>query len=245
MNIIVLIIDSYDLELYNELRTLWKLYMNLNSSIKCFFLYGHEHLDVQVKEEQNSLTANVKDSLQPGIYEKTSLALNYLINTYPNTDYFIRTNISSFWVWDMLLEFLKNKPMQNYISSPNNDFPSGCGMIMTKDIAQLWANSYNSDYKNIHLDDVAFGYILQNNSIDISIGYRYDIFELFSRNLLFEYTKYMNNYEKIYAMLIDIIENISENAYHIRLKLGHKNNRICFESKCLKYLIKKHYSISE
>ena len=245
MNIIVLIIDSYDLELYNELRILWKLYMNLNSSIKCFFLYGHEHLDVQVKEEQNSLTVNVKDSLQPGIYEKTSLALNYLINTYPNTNYFIRTNISSFWVWDILLEFLKNKPTQHYISSPNNDFPSGCGMIMTKDIAQLWANSYNSDYKNIHLDDVAFGYILQNNSIDISIGYRYDIFELFSRNLLFEYTKYMNNYEKIYAMLIDIIENISENTYHIRLKLGHENNRICFESKCLVYLIKKHYLIGE
>jgi hypothetical protein len=245
MNIIVLIIDSNDLELYKELRTLWKLYMNLNTSIKCFFLYGQEDLKTEVQEQENNLTIRVKESLQPGIYEKTSLALNYLINTYPNTNYFIRTNISSFWVWDMLLEFVKNKPMQNYISSPNNDFPSGCGMIMTKDVAQLWANNYNSHTKYIYLDDVAFGHVLMNNNINISIGYRYDIIELFSKNLICNYTKYVNNYEYIYKMLIDILENIPENTYHVRLKLGHINNRICFESKCLEYLIKKHYLIGE
>jgi hypothetical protein len=44
MNVIVLIIDSYDLEVYNELRELWKVYMNLHSSIKCYFLYGNENL---------------------------------------------------------------------------------------------------------------------------------------------------------------------------------------------------------
>lgn len=245
MNIIVLIIDSYDLELYKELRTLWKLYMNLNSSIRCYFLYGHEHLDTQVKEEENSLTVNIKDSLQPGIFEKTSLALNYLLEKYPNTDYFIRTNISSFWVWDMLLQYLQNKPTQHYISSSNKDFPTGCGMIMTKDIATLWANNYNSHFKNIYLDDVAFGHILMTNNIQISIGFRYDIFNSLYNMLLLNQEYYINNSKNLVNMIHQIVDNIPENMYHIRLKLINDYYRNHCEPTCMKYLIKKHYLISE
>lgn len=110
MKIIVLIIDSFDLDLYKDLRELWKLYMNLNPNIECYFLYGDENINDEVYEEKNILKVKVKDSLQPGIYDKTSLALQYCLEKYPETDYYIRTNISSFWNWEMLMYFLQNKP---------------------------------------------------------------------------------------------------------------------------------------
>ena len=145
----------------------------------------------------------------------------------------------------MLLEFLKHKPLQKYISSPNKDFPSGCGMIMSKDIADLWANNYNSHFKNVYLDDVAFGHVLINNNILISNGFRYDIYNKFYENLLSNQEYYMNNKEDLVNMINSIVNNIPENMFHIRLKLINDYFRTNYEPTFLKYLIQKHYLISE
>jgi hypothetical protein len=245
MRIIVLIIDSNDLEVYKLLRKEWERYMNIDNSVKSYFVYGDETVHDNIIEENNKLIIKNKDNLKPGIFEKTSKALKYLTEKYPNTDYFIRTNISSFWIWENLLDFLYNKPTTNYISSVVTDSnPAGCGIIMSKDMAQLWANNYDVSYKYKVLDDVCFGYLLYSNSITIQNALRYDIIQYMTviYNDKERFLQY-NTVDKIKNIINEVLEIIPENTYHIRLKLVNENDRELLEPYFLDKLIRYYYKV--
>jgi hypothetical protein len=153
----------------------WRRYMNKNPNIKSFFIM----LDNKISEEYiltgDTIIMKGYESNVPGIYQKTLRAMKICLEKkeYNDVKYFIRTNISSFWIWDRLLKFLKDVPTNNYAGTGhimikidrNWDSPTGSNMILSRDIVKLLINHYDyADAKNV-ADDVAIGGVLNKCSV--------------------------------------------------------------------------------
>lgn len=71
---------------------------------------------------------------------------------YKDVKFFIRTNISSFWIWDRLLEFLQRASSGLLMKKHcrNWDSPHGSNMILSRDVVIL-INFINSILRGVNL----------------------------------------------------------------------------------------------
>ena len=97
---------------YDGLHEEWLRYMNIDSEIKSYFITFDNKLesDYKIDNEKSTILFKGNESYVPGIYEKTILAMKICLSLpeFSDVKYVIRTNISSFWIWDRLLAFLEN-----------------------------------------------------------------------------------------------------------------------------------------
>lgn len=151
--------------------------MNKNPNIKSFFIM----LDNKISEEyivtDDTIIMKGTESNVPGIYQKTLRAMKICLEKkeYNDVKYFIRTNISSFWIWDRLLKFLQDVPTNNYAGTGNIlikkdrdwDSPTGSNMILSRDIVKLLINHYNDADAKKEADDIAIGGVLNKCSVPL------------------------------------------------------------------------------
>mgnify|MGYP006132784985 FL=1 len=91
-------------------KEIWKKYTNKYKNIDCFFIECSDNNKINTKE--NTINSKCKESLIPGIYQKTLHSLKQLKNKY---NYYIRTNLSTFVIFNNLLKQLKKIPNNKYI----------------------------------------------------------------------------------------------------------------------------------
>lgn len=106
---IILVLASDNNYLYKQFREVYKQYLNSHSDIKVFLVYGN---NVDFKQQEHDLVFDVEENYYPGMITKTLLALDYVNKNY-SYDYVIRTNLSTFWVFDKLLYRLSSLPKLN------------------------------------------------------------------------------------------------------------------------------------
>lgn len=171
---ICLIIDSdkpYQ-EHYKSQRNIWKLYMNLDPEIKCYFLRSDPNISniIDVDEKTNTIFVKSEESFIPGILFKTLKGMEYVFNHF-NFKYLIRTNISSFWDFKI---FKKNftRYSDNIVKAPIGyhfeiPYPGGSGIIISKNIVNLMIN--NQEFFNYEVfDDISIGLFLNKYNINIT-----------------------------------------------------------------------------
>lgn len=205
--LIVLIIASNG-GVYDSLKNIWKKYMYLNNNIKCFFVYGGlKNCDKKVLD--NELHFNIRETYIPGILQKTIHAYKYVNETYEYT-HILRTNLSSFYVFDRLLKFIEKLSLDGCYSAVqgvanNIKFGSGAGFILSKDlVTNLVKNKDKLNYK--HYDDVSIGqYFTQVCNISVIKAPRYDL------------SKFKIVNEELNEILLSI-RKISVNNFHFRIK---------------------------
>jgi hypothetical protein len=227
--IIILVITS-DGEPYKSLESEWLKYCNSNSEVKVFFIRLNI-IDTDHKISSNTITINGSESYVPGIYEKTmkSIQLILSLKEYDTVDFFVRTNISSFWIFSRLLLFLKDKPTLGYCSSgcimsyDKHVFPSGSNIIFSRDVAAMLAKKIGSPLNQLP-DDVAIGVILQQNNINIQQ------YEWCSTTHIINPSEYPN-----------FINSISDNIFTIRNNILDPGLRKLYEVQKYKMLIDKFY----
>ena len=138
MKIIQLILYSDDIPQYVELKRLSSLYneeMSKQYDYKYFFILFKEDLTSDIVEEDHVIYVKGKESITPGLYEKTIKAIEYVNSKY-EYDYLVRTNVSSFWKIPSLFELAKTFPKSGATGVLTfNDFISGTNIILTKDVA--------------------------------------------------------------------------------------------------------------
>jgi len=185
MKVLNLIIASIDEPYYVSLMKEWRRYMNAHPDVMSYFIRfdkeacGEE--DYVTDELTNTLFLRGDDGYIPEIYDKTSLAIKILLSlpAYAEVNYVVRTNLSSFWIWDNLVTSLREMSSNRFISAVigdvNHGQPSGCGMVMSRDVAQLWANNFDYPMKRRTFDDVAFGRLLAEEQVPIVPAGRFDI----------------------------------------------------------------------
>jgi hypothetical protein len=198
-------------------KQIWNSYMNSNPLIKSYFIEFNNTIEEDFKETTTLEGFPViffkgEESIIPGIFNKRQKAFQFAIEKFKNLKYVIQTNLSSFFIWDKMLNFIPNNPPPNFLIGLKwSGFPSGCGTIYSKSVSNIIASS-NIDPSLEH-DDCTIGKILLKNNI--------------------------HNYDGYYHMSHDLT-TVPFHCYHLRARIDislNETQRIEFEipfmMKCL------------
>jgi len=216
-DLVFLIISSDDLECYSKMRYYIRQYFSLyKKQIKYYFIELKEDIECDVYEKDDYLYIKGTENITPGMYIKTMKSMQY-INTNYNYDFLIRTNLSSFWNLDNILEIKNNLPLTHFCGGhrPFNSFISGTSIILSKDVCINLSKSiqiYNQ-FEDVYISDLL-----------INLGYNINHIENYSN---YKVLWLVNNNNKI-----DHISNIN-NYLYFRIKNADRNidlelfNKLC------------------
>lgn len=155
-------------------KKIWEKYMNTNKNIDCYFIECGD------KEKPYTLINSCTESYKPGIYQKTISSLNKIKKIY---DFYVRTNLSSFIIFDNLINTLKNithdKPvyMGKKMWNHKDNWTSGTSIIFNhkaKKILTKYGKKKNYYLNDKIADDVLIGKVFKDNNI-ISDTSKYNI----------------------------------------------------------------------
>jgi hypothetical protein len=162
--LIILIIASPG-DVYSKFRTVWEKYMEANPLIRCFFIYNKDQ-GADVSDKRNIVSDIESGNMIPGCLIKSLYAFDFCLKNF-NFDYILRTNLSSFYRFDKLLEYVDTIPCTKCLSAvighDGGPFLSGAGMIISKDmISDIVQNRHKIDSSII--DDLAISVYLRDNN---------------------------------------------------------------------------------
>jgi hypothetical protein len=216
---IILVLASNNNQVYKNCRKVWKKYMKSDSTIKVFFVYGKilksDALD-DYDETSDIIFPDILESYP--IFIKKTIEAMKLINLKLTYDFFIRTNLSTFWDFKKLHLHLNELPSKNCYSgdgplpgyNSNGYYLSGTDTIVTPDMI-------NSITVNEHMVD--FGLVE-----DAAMGkYFHGVLGapmLPNRICFFEDINSTNEVDKINSRIDDAIKN---NKDHYRVKTLNGN----------------------
>jgi hypothetical protein len=151
----------------------------------------------------------MEETYIPGLGDKTILAMEAFLPRLKEFDFVLRTNLSSFYVFPRLLQFVRCLPKKRCYHACENQilqgegkpyipFGSGAGIIFSPDVVELMVAHKKELLGSTIVDDVLFGYFLHQQKIPLIVATRADILNL---------QTWLQHKHKI-----------PENQYHFRLK---------------------------
>lgn len=174
--LLVLVIANKN-PIYETYWAVWQRLKHDDPNIQVYFLLGDLNLTsaVTVNEKDNIVRIPTSETLIPGVLDKTVHAIQYFLqDSHRNFKYILRTNLSSMWHWQRLLQVLR---MLNdtgvYAGVRGPGFVSGAGMLLSRDVAELLIEN-RSDLDMRVIDDVAIGALMTRLNIRSTILTRYD-----------------------------------------------------------------------
>jgi len=233
---IILIIASCDLPAYKNARNVLKQYMNSDPDIAVYFVYGKLIEPLSDIDEHDLIYEDVPENHFPGILQKTIRAMEYLDAKY-SYDYFIRTNISTFWNFSQLKEHLNDLPTTRCYAgdgplpwyNEHGYYLSGSDTIVSGDlIPQIIANKDKLDYNM--MDDMAMGRFFHGTLGVPMIRSRIHFMEQFT------------SVEQHGLILTEIQNGILQNKDHYRVKSKHGDREV-IDNFIYQMLLKEIYHI--
>ena len=235
---IVLLVFTSPGILYESLEKQWLRYCNLNPNITVFFIRFSQEIDDEYVIAKNEIIIRGTESFVPGIYEKTIRSLQILLakDEYDEVNFFVRSNISSFWIFDRLEKYLGTVQTKKFVSTgfiakyDKNEkkilYPQGSGFILSRDVVKLFSLELQNKNVNILPDDVAFGALCEKHNIPIS-KYPWNVTSHITDPD--SYTKY--------------IETIPEDVITIRNKITEPILRMKYEEQKYSILLNYFYKL--
>ena len=235
--ILNIIIASYNHPFYVDLMEQWKRYMNVNPNIRSYFVLNDpSKFDAydsksDYKIEKEYIYFNVPEIPIPGIFEKSVKAIQLFSKMdefWKKVEFINRTNLSSFYIWDRLLSFVEDLPKTNFVGGGINElsylrYVSGCGILMTKDMAELLVSNISNPQKYMLDDDCMIGLIFNNHKIEYTTIDRVNM---------------PDNCEEIMESFDEIVLNkIPQGTFHVRTRCGTDKFRLEFGTKIYKKFV--------
>ncbi len=189
--LLILILASDQSPTYRELQNVWRTYMHSNpTQIKAYFLKGDPELSSTIEIRDDTIWSKTQEGLiqeSAGIINKTILSLEALLPRCQEFDYVLRTNLSSFYIFPRLLEFLKTLPKQGcYAGSPlwpKSQMASGSGFILSMDLVQMLVKEKGQFLGNRSVeDDLLIGRFFHQQHIPLHAHERMDFLNLHDWN---------------------------------------------------------------
>lgn len=190
--VLVLIISSDGTEAYRELQKVWKSYMHSDPAhFEVYFIKGNPELPTPFEIKGDDLFVKTEEGYVPGIVNKTILSMEAMLPRLKEFDYVLRTNLSSFYVFPRLLNFVSTLPKKKCYCGirmhiPGSwipkfgytiNFVSGAGFLLSSDLVEMLVREKEDIFKfnNDLPDDVLIGLFFQNRSIHSIPAERMDI----------------------------------------------------------------------
>lgn len=242
---LILIIATDDKPAYRELQKIWEAYMNSDPAhFEAYFIRANPDLPAPYEIGKNEITVKTEESFIPGIINKTILSMEVLEQRLKEFDYVLRTNLSSFFPFNNLLNYLAKLPKKRCycgisLYTPEGQFPdlktipfiSGAGIILSTDLVKSLIKERGEleKYKSQLPDDVFIGLFCRKKKIPMIPSQRWD------------YPTYDGWLKHNYK--------IEEYAYHFRAKYSY-NARTAIdpygdELLTLKALLKRYYPTAQ
>jgi len=171
--VIILILDSDNLNCYDKCRNVWKSYMNSNPEILCLFIKFKPNIN-KYQLIDNTLYIEGTEIFKGNyILIKSILAFKYCYEHY-DFSHILRTNLSTFWNFNNMLKWLSAR-QKTYITgwqvrcptldgSSQINFISGTGIFIPKQLLPMIFNHSNFEYPD---DDVEISNFYTKNGIKI------------------------------------------------------------------------------
>lgn len=179
---VILVLSSNNDIVYKNCKKVWQKYYKINPAIKVYFVYGAISEELENYDSLSDIICNDVD--ESNMISKTIRAMGIIDNTI-TYDFFIRTNLSTFWDFTNLPYELSQLPRSGCYSGHGPQFYpitqtlflSGIDTILTKDMVKSFIqNRHLIDYSMP--EDVAMGkyfnYTLQKNMIPTKLCYFID-----------------------------------------------------------------------
>ena len=170
MKLTILVIASSNLSIYTQHEACWRSYASSNPDVTVYFVRQRE--DVATTHiVGDTIWSNGREATER-VFEKTVAAFKFLPpNSY---DYIVRTNLSSVWNFERLIEFCKTLPKDNvFCGVLGNPGISGAGMILSPDVVSKLSEHCDIPDRCMW-DDVDFGKIACAQGIVPIPAHRYD-----------------------------------------------------------------------
>jgi len=229
MKILILVLSSVNDIQIEPIKQTWASYKL--PEIDIFFYYGKNDL----KNTDRDIYLDVMEKYENMGY-KTLKMFEYIKDF--EYDYVFRTNTSSYVNQEKLLEFLSDKPRDNFYCGIKGYcgiyFCSGCGYFLSKNLVNMILENKNN-WNHDLVDDVALGKLFLNLNIHpTDIAKRLDIWiseiPYQVKNSTNRFMYHTNN-KIVNELEYDSIKDF----YHFRCKQTDRNNDIV--------IIKKLYEI--
>lgn len=169
---VIIIVVSADVEpfihLTNVIKKTWASYTL--PEIDIYFYYGKKLTD-NSSDNRDIFFDNIIDSKE-NMGLKVLEMFEYIKDV--DYDYIFKTNSSSYVVQEKILEFLKDKPKDNFYCGIKGDhhgvpFVSGCGLFLSKDIVNKILDNKNIWNHNEN-EDVALSMVLNSFNTPVYPG---------------------------------------------------------------------------
>ncbi len=236
---VILILASNNNNIYKNFRKIWKAYMKKDPTIRVFFVYGKLTEPLLDFDNTSDIVFEDIEESYPIFIKKTIEAMK-IININVSYDFFIRTNISTFWDFKKLHLHLNELPTTNCYSGDgplngkgydeNGFYLSGVDTIVTPEMIDNMI--CNEDLIKFDIvEDAAMGCFF-NGIMGAPM--------LPNRICFFEDIISINEINKIEHRINTAIKN-NKNHYRIKTLNG---NREEIDFLISKILLKKIYNIS-
>lgn len=186
--ILVLIIASDDRPCYIKEQEVWRTHMHYNTrNVEAYFIKEdlYRAKDFRILSSQKKVNfLNHKSALcediiwfdtpsytSSSIINKTILAFEAFLPRIDEFDFVIRTNLSTFYSFPRLLDFLKTAPKSNFYAGTiykyelDDPFISGDGIILSTDLIELMVEEKELFLDNKVADDLFIGRFLASKGI--------------------------------------------------------------------------------
>jgi hypothetical protein len=185
--LIILVLASDDSEHSLKCRDIWFKYKDVNPNIKVLFVYGKLFGKLINSDTNCEMIFNDVQELYHFNIEKTLKAFEYISLNY-EFEYLVRTNLSTFWDFNILLGKINNLPKERCYSGhrwsigPNSEHPdwfigcnynypinyvSGTNIILSNDLIKIIVQNKKNIITEM-VEDVAIGQFL-NSQCNIPI----------------------------------------------------------------------------
>jgi hypothetical protein len=181
MKILLLFIYSED-ENYNKMRKIQQTYCNSDIDVRSYFVTYRKTQSTNVEIEDNMIYVKGEETYL-GITRKTVEAIEYLLNKWSDTDYVVRTNISTVINIRELKSFCESLPRMHvytgglinhlqWLDNPSGivdkslwgtEYVSGTSIILSRDLADKMVRE-KSNIRHDIIDDVSIGLFMKDHT---------------------------------------------------------------------------------
>lgn len=156
---------------FPELQKNWRAYMHSDPEhVEAYFLKSDPNLPSEYEIREDTIWVRQYETWIPGILNKTVIGMEALLPRLDEFDYVVRTNLSSFYIYPRLLDYLETLPREKcYCGMPYDYagylFVQGAGIILSTDLVrQIVENKYHLLNQST-IDDALLGIFLFHRGI--------------------------------------------------------------------------------